>query len=131
MKFFRLLVKIRYWRLRALGAESELKTVRAQAEAERWRNQGREDMFASAAIMGSRGMWGVPPRTSPAELKQVNQVMPSLDPFSQLAFKDKAEFEAFWWPDAQIVGRNRQQAQNDFLMELAKRKSFNDEPSLM
>lgn len=132
IKLFRLLTRIRYWRLRALGAEAELEQVKLQAEAERWRNIGREDCFVSAAIMGSRGMWGVPPRTAPAEAQRQPQQQSAalLDPFGALPFFQKAEFEAEWWPIAQTLGKSRQQAQNDYLMDLAKRKSFNDEPSM-
>ena len=137
MKFFRLYARLRYWRTKANYLEKKLAIergrvldVQAQAEAERYRNLEREDMFVSATVMGTRGMYGVPPRVGPAQVKQIPQLAQAADPWSALHFNEKAEFETEWMPAAEAYGKSRQQAQQDFLLELANRKSLNDERSM-
>ncbi len=130
MKFLRLLARIRYWRSRALRAEHKWIELHAQAEAERWRNQGREDTFVSAAVMGGRGMMGVPPRYGPAETMQPIQsrLTTVSDPMSALTGLEKMEFQTYYLAPGREQGLSTQRIEQDFLRDLAKRKQFNDEP---
>ncbi len=104
--------------------------LRRELNAECERNRQREDTFVSATVMGSRGMFGVAPRSGPA-LQSAPQPPPSpTDPFSQLPWADKAEFQTQWWPLAEQSGRSEMQARSDFMRELQQRKQLNDEPFL-
>lgn len=138
VKLFRLIARVRYWKARALAAEArnvqlivdnetELIRLREQMEAERWRNLSREDSFASAAVMGSRGMWGVPPRTGPAQTQRPPSV---LEAVPAITGADRMEFETEWLPYALRNNITQQQAERDFLQELAKRKALHDEPMM-
>ena len=138
-RWFRWTAKIRYWKRRALKAEASLSEtvsryetrlaeVQEQAELERWRNQGREDMFASAATLGVRGMVGIPPRTSRA-MKQVNSpVVQTDDPLQGLNGLQRTEWYGAWWPDAQQAGIPMNQALQEFRVEISRRQPMNDEP---
>ena len=128
IKLLRLYTRLRYWRLRAMQLERDLAATKAQAEAEMYRNREREDVFVSAAVLGSRGMIGLPPRSGPAAQPQQHRLVESPDPWTALNFNERAEFETEWLADAMRNGIPRQKAQNDFLLELARRKRFNDEP---
>jgi len=130
IKLLRLYGRLRYWRSRALRAETRLIELSAQAEAERWRNVSREDTFVSAAVLGGRGMVGIPPRSGPAETGQPSRFVTAADPWQALTRIEHDEFEKEWLVDAVTHNVSPQQARNDFLAELAKRKSFNDEPSM-
>jgi NAD(P)-dependent dehydrogenase (short-subunit alcohol dehydrogenase family) len=103
-----------------------------ELEAERERNMIREDTFVSASIMGQRGMYGVPPRVGPAIQspkrieKPVNQY-PAWD--ANLTWADKQEFELEWKTAAERAGVGMAKAQQDFLMEIAKRRvPLQDDP---
>jgi len=119
LRLLRLRSQLRYWRKRAWLAEARL-------EAESIRNRQREDSFVRAAVMGARGMWGVPPRVGPA-LRQSVQVSTPASPLMTGA--DQLEFETFWLPDARRAGVSAQQALAEFTQELQKRKvPLNDDP---
>ena len=128
---FRLRVRVRYWKRRALKAEAQAQLLIEQLDAEMWRNRDREDTFVSASIMGQRQMFGVPPRSGPAippsaPIKSVNPY-PTWD--AGLTWADKQEYELEWKPDAERAGVNPQQAQRDFLEKIASRRlSLNDDP---
>lgn len=135
LKFFRW----RRWRARAKfyqqrnrELEAAIKVLGDGMEAEVWRNRAREDAFVSAAIMGSRGMFGVPPRTGPALQRQTQPAQPfhPADPFETiLTGADKLEFETMWWPDAQRAGVTLATARQQFLQEVVQRRQpLNDEP---
>lgn len=131
-RWLRLRSRIRYWHRRALKAESQLADKAMLLEAERVRNQIREDTFVSASIMGQRGMYGVPPRVGPAIQspkrieKPVNQY-PAWD--ANLTWADKQEFELEWKTAAERAGVGMAKAQQDFLMEIAKRRvPLQDDP---
>lgn len=117
--------RMRYWRRRALLAESELK-------AERWRNTAREDAFVSASIMGQRGMFGVAPRTGPALQRQrpAQQPQPVTDPWTtNLTAQEKFEFDNLWWPDAQSARVDYTTAKQQFYnMVMQRRQPLNDDP---
>lgn len=141
MKWLRLLARVRYWRSRALKAETRLievsadaerrvLEVTAQAEAESWRNRSREDMFVSAAVMGGRGMIGISPRQGPAELPQPPRVATVSDPWNALNGIELMEFQTQWLTAGLDKGLTVQQIREDYLRELAHRKAFNDEPSM-
>lgn len=138
-KFFRLLVRLRYWKRRALALERERDGLIAQfatdkAELERqvkaefYRNLSREDMFVSATVMGSRNMFGVPPRIGPAQTQRPQTLMETAKPI--ISGPDLMEFEQYWLPDALRNNVTRQQAEQDFLRELAQRKALRDEPTI-
>jgi hypothetical protein len=129
MKFFRLLARIRYWRNRALRAETRIIEISAQAEAERYRNMSREDAFASAACLQGRGMVGIVPRDAPAETRR-SRFVEQVDPWQALTRIEKDEFEKEWLVDAITHGVDPRRAQQDYLKELARRKQFNDEPTI-
>lgn len=139
MKLLRRWLSLRYrlrtrrWRQRALAAEALLADARAQLEVEMWRNREREDTFVSATVMGSRQMYGVPPRSAPA-MKQVNRPMPALtasgvdaDGFT---WADRQEFEMYWKTDADAVGVPIQEAKRKFYEEviIPRRTPLNDDP---
>lgn len=139
MKFLRLLARVRYWKCRALRAETrcleliethaaEKAALEAESDAEMWRNRMREDTFVSAAVLGSKGMWGLAPRTGPASIQKPPSLLEATHPIMTGA--DKMEFEQFWLPDAERAGVPRQRAEQEFLAELAKRRALNDEPSM-
>jgi hypothetical protein len=130
VRFFRLLARIRYWRNRALRAETRIIEISAQAEAERYRNMSREDMFASAAALQSRGIIGIPPRTGPAQQPQQPRLVDAPDPMAALSYIEKMEFQTQWLAPGLAEGHSKQRVEQDFLRELANRKSFNDEPSM-
>lgn len=123
-----LLLRFRYWRRRALHAETQLREIRADYDAEIWRNRDREDTFVSAAIMGSKGMFGVAPRTAPArQRQQVAEPTYAADPFDSLSFADKNEFEVFWRPHIP-PHVSAESAKRQFMAELASRKQpLNDD----
>lgn len=142
IKLLRLLARVRYWRSRALRAETKLIEVSAdaerrvldvtqQADAERWRNVYREDMMTAAANFGSRGMVGIQPRNGPAEIPQPRPLLTEApDPWNAVSPIEKMEFQTQWVPLGVERGLTIQQMQRDFLRELASRKQFNDEPSM-
>lgn len=115
----------RYWRKRALSAESELK-------AEVLRNRDREDQLVTVP-MRMAGLWGIPPRTEPA-MQPIRQLAPGpvsapSDPWDALSWADKNEFEMYWKPDATVAGVDERQAKQQFLLEIASRRaSLNDDP---
>lgn len=128
----------RRWRARAqhyqrqtARLELALKELREAFDAEVWRNRAREDAFVSAAIMGGRGMFGVPPRTGPALQRQTQPAQPfhPPDPFDAiLTGADKLEFETIWWPDARQANVSLATARQEFLQTVMKRRTLNDEP---
>jgi hypothetical protein len=139
IRLLRLLAKVRYWKRRALLAETRcldlieqhaaaLTKMREKMDAEFYRNMSREDTFVSASILGARGMWGVAPRTGPAQTQKPPSLLEQAAPVMTGA--DRMEFDQYWWPDAMRNNVTRQQAEKDFLQELAKRKALNDEPSM-
>lgn len=133
IKLFRLYARLRYWRLRALRVEAELAQVKAEAKAEAYRNLYREDMFVSAAVMGSRGMVGIQPRNGPAEIPQPRPLLTEApDPWKAVTGVEQMEFHGQWVPLGLQRGLTMQQMQQDFLRELTARKQkFSDEPSIM
>jgi hypothetical protein len=141
VKFLRLLTRIRYWKRRAHLSEqrcvdlieqyaAEIKELQTKMDAEHWRNQAREDVFVSASVLGGRGMWGVAPRTGPATTQRPPNLLDMAAQGPIMTGADRMEFEQYWFPDAMRAGVSRQQAEKDFLEELAKRKALNDEPSM-
>jgi hypothetical protein len=109
-----------YWRARALEAEACL-------EAETWRNRTREDELATLYVRGM-GMFGLPPRTGPAGRgASVPQLARTASPFDALGAVDRMEFETNWLPDAVANNVPVEQARQRFLMEIAKRKTINDD----
>lgn len=118
--------RARYWRHRALEAEASL-------EAERWRNLEREDTLVTVP-MRLGGLWGMSARSGPAPTRQPQRIAaapltgPS-DPWHALSWADKNEFEMFWKADAEAAGVPLQQARQQFLAELASRRTpLNDDP---
>jgi hypothetical protein len=134
MRFLRKWLSLRYrlrarrWRARALAAESERDTLKLQLAAERYRNMAREDTFASAAVLGSRGMWGVAPRSGPALGEQQRQPAPTPDPYN-LSGADLMEFETFWKPDMP-AGMTELEAKRQFVRDVVvpRRMPLNDDP---
>jgi hypothetical protein len=134
MKLLRRWLSLRYrlrtrrWRLRAQQAEAEVFRLRLQLAAERDRNMEREDTFASASIMGQRGMWGILPRSGPAGAEKV-QAKPASDPFG-LTQIEQMEFDTYWKPDAEAAGIGLAQAKQQFFKEvvLPRRQPLNDDP---
>lgn len=135
MKLLRRWLSLRYrlrtrrWRLRALAAERERDLLRLQLSAERWRNQQREDTFASAAVLGSRNMWGLAPRVGPAVSETTKPTSSSTDPYS-LSGADLMEFETFWKPDAEAANIPLHEAKRRFMQEVVmpRRMPLNDDP---
>jgi len=115
--------RFRYWRRRAREAERHL-------NAEVWRNRMREDMFVSAAVMGSRGMVGIVPRETPAYKKRTfkHGELP-VDPHA-LSGSDLLEFQTYWLPDAEAAGISPQQAKDEFYRRVVapRRLPLNDDP---
>lgn len=128
IKFLRLYVRLRYWRLRVIRLEYELMEVKAAAKAERYRNLMREDTFVSAAVLGGRGMIGLSPRSGPAEVAQPRRLVEAADPWAVLTGIEKMEFQTEWVQLGLDKGYSMQRIQQDFLQELANRKAFSDEP---
>lgn len=128
MNFFRLLARIRYWRSRALRAETRVIEVSAQAEAEKWRNVEREDTFVSAAVLGGRGMIGMSPRSGPAAPRELPRLLAEADPVSAITALERMEYQTQWLPAGREKGLSEKRIMQDFIAELATRKSFNDEP---
>ena len=114
-------IKSRYWQRRALIAERELR-------AERYRNLAREDVFASAAVLGQRGMFGIAPRVGPAYQTPQPRQQPPPDPM-QLSGADLMEFEIEWKPfiPAHIT---EAQAKQKFINEVVipRRQPLMDDP---
>ena len=110
-----------YWRARAVRAERLL-------EDETLRNREREDLFVSISVAGARGMFGVPPRTGRVSREAPRSALEAVAPIMSGA--DRMEFETEWLPDAERNNVTRQQAERDFLQELAKRKALRDEPMM-
>lgn len=143
-RFFRILhwaARSRYWKQRALKAEAARESIRqsltddiaelqAQLNAELWRQVERGDMFTSAAIMGTRQMYGIPPRVGPAPVKKDTPQQNSYDPMVGLSGIEKMEFQTYWLPDALRAGITEATALNSFRAELAQRKSIRDEGSV-
>ncbi len=103
--------------------------LRQELNAEMNRNREREDAFASAAAFGARGMYGIAARVGPALPSAPQaQLTTATDPWANLPWADKAEFQTEWWPLAQQSGRSEIQARQDFMRELANRRQLNDEP---
>lgn len=121
--YFRHFAAAEYWRARAIRAEERL-------EAEALRNRTREDIFVSAAVMGSRGMMGVAPRSAPAQMREPPKVFTAANPWDGLTWHEKAEFETEWLLPAIQRGIPRQKAEQDFMNELLKRKANPDEPMI-
>ncbi len=142
MRFLRLLARVRFWRNRALKAEArlielieeyaaEVKELQVKMDAEHWRNQSREDTFVSASILGAKGMWGVAPRTGPAQTQRPPTLIDLANQSGPvMSGADRMEFQQYWLPDALKAGVSPQKAEQDFLVELVKRKALNDEPSM-
>jgi hypothetical protein len=139
MNFFRLLARVRYWKRRALNAETrcldlierfaaDKAALEAQANAEMWRNRMREDTLTSARGLGAKGMYGLAPRVGPASTQKPQSILQSAAP--TMTAIDKMEFETEWLPYAVQNGFTRQQAEKDFLAELINRKALNDEPTM-
>lgn len=83
--------------------------------------------------MRMAGLWGMPPRTEPAPIRR--QIAPPAlvrhaDPWQDLNYLDKQEWEEAWWPDARLAGISEAQARQDFLSEIARRKTINEEPMM-
>jgi len=121
----------RYWRKKYRAAEARCLELEAQLNAELWRQVERGDMFTSAAIMGTRQMFGVAPRLGPAQVKRdAPQPQMSHDPLVGLTGIERMEYQTYWWPDAQRAGVSEAAALNSFRIELASRKSIRDEGSV-
>src|SRR6266496_3844812 len=101
--------KAKYWQRRAEKAEKHVHEAERQLKAELWRNIHRGDLFTSAAIMGGRGMWGVAPRSGPAETEKSKEAKPPVDPYD-LRGADLMEFDTFWKADAEAAGVSIQEA---------------------
>lgn len=131
LKLFHWRALVRYWHRRAQRAEAEVGALKRQLAAERWRNMQREDTFASAAVLGSRNMWGLAPRSGPA-MQQPHaqpQQPATIDPYS-LSGADLMEFETFWKPDAEAAGVPINEAKRRFIQEVVvpRRMPLNDDP---
>jgi hypothetical protein len=120
--------RARYWRMKCRAAEARYVLLEIQAKAEYYRNMSREDTFASAAILGAKGMFGVAPRVGPAATHQPQSILQTVAP--TMSGVDRMEFDTQWLPYAIQNGISPQQAEGDFLKELAQRKALNDEPMM-
>ena len=128
LRIFRWRSLARYWHRRAKKLEATVDMLRAELNAELNRNREREDVFVSATVMGGRQMYGISPRIGPALQRQEAIAATASDPWQQLPWADKAEFQTEWLPLAIQRGRSEMQARQDFMAELANRKQLNDEP---
>ena len=132
MRFLRILhwrARAKFYRLKAEKLERTVSMLRRELNAEMERNREREDVFVSATVMGGRQMYGIPPRVGPAlQSAAPTPTQSPLDPWQQLPWADKAEFQTEWLPLAIQRGRSEMQARQDFMAELANRKQLNDEP---
>jgi len=131
MRLFRILhwrARARYWQRKAEKLERTVNMLRRELNAETERNRNREDVFVSATVMGTRGMYGIPPRSGSALQAVTPTPAVASDPWQQLKWEDKAEFVTEWLPLAQQNGRSEMQARQDFMAELANRRQLNDEP---
>ena len=116
----------RYWKRRAHKAEALLL-------AETQRNRAREDTLVTVPVrMAGLMAFGLEPRDAPARMVHhaPRQLTAVLDPWDALSGAERMEFEQFYIPDAEAAGVGIAQAKRKFLMDLEKRKSFNDEPSM-
>lgn len=121
---------VRYWHRRAQRAEAEVGALKLQLSAERYRNMQREDTFASAAVLGSRNMWGLAPRSGPAvQAPARTESAAAIDPYS-LSGADLLEFETFWKPDAEAANIPINEAKRRFIQEVVvpRRMPLNDDP---
>ena len=125
----RLAARARYWRRRALRAEAQAKQQALELSAEMARNREREDTFVSATVMGTRGMYGVAPRTGPA-LKPVKQLPAPTTMDDGLTYADRLEFDLYWKPDAEAAGVDLATAKRKYMEEvvLPRRMPLNDDP---
>jgi hypothetical protein len=134
MRFLRRWLSLRYrlrarrWRARALRAESERDVLKLQLSAERWRNQAREDTFASAAVLGSRNMWGLAPRTGPTQAEHKQAAQQPVPP--NWTGADLLEFETYWKSDAAAAGVSEMEAKRQFEQQviIPRRMPLHDEP---
>jgi hypothetical protein len=81
------LLRINHWRARARfhrkqadAAKKEVARLQLFLLAEKYRNLNREDYFVSAAVMGGRGIVGIPARTGPALQPEKKIVETAPDP---------------------------------------------------
>ncbi len=114
----------KFWRKRALKAEASL-------EAERWRNLEREDTLVTVP-MRLGGLWGMPARTGPAPMKQVNQpprqLTQSADPWDSLSWADKQEYDMQYKDAAAAMGIPEWRSKQEFLAVVESRRNpINDE----
>jgi hypothetical protein len=131
MRFLRILhwrARAKFYRLKAEKLERTVSMLRRELNAECERNREREDVFVSASVLGQKGMYGIPPRSGPVLPAAPTPTQSPLDPWQQLPWADKAEFQTEWLPLAIQRGRSEMQARQDFMAELANRKQLNDEP---
>jgi hypothetical protein len=117
--------RAKFWRGRALKAEGQL-------EAERYRNLEREDTLVTVP-MRMAGLWGIPARSGPAEpIKQINptpSLLQSADPWDNLTWGERQEFDMEWKTDAEAAGVPIREARQKFLEEVNKRRQpLNDDP---
>ena len=120
--------RARYWRGQAETAKREAARLQLSLLAERYRNINREDYFVSAAVMGSRGMVGIPARQGPAatgEAKPKQKVIPP-----NWSGADLLEFETFWKADAEAAGISEMEAKRQFEQQVIvpRRQPLNDDP---
>lgn len=129
LRLLRWRAQVRYWHRRAAKAEAECGLLKLQLAAERWRNMSREDTFASAAVLGSRNMWGLAPRTGPALQESTKQPAQQPDPYN-LSGPDLLEFDTYWKPDAEAGGVPLMEAKRQFIQQVVmpRRMPLNDDP---
>lgn len=121
--------RARFYQRQAARLERTVTLLRQELNAECQRNREREDVFVSASVMGGRGMYGVAPRQGPAlQVAPPPPLAPPADPWQQLPWADKAEFQTQWWPLAESRGLSEAQARQHFMAELSSRRQLNDEP---
>lgn len=132
-RLFRILhwrARARFWERRAHESEARASAAEMQLKAEMYRNLTREDTFVSAAVLGSRGMWGLAPRTGPAQTPQA-RLTPALpaDPWDSLTPADKMEFDTFYRRDAEAAGVPLESAKQKFMHDviIPRRMPLNDD----